>query len=176
MTATQILRIVWARKWLVLAVLVIVSAIGILVTLTRPKLYTADTTMVVEMRIDPVLGALAPSLAAPGYMATQIEIMRSERVASRVVQMLGIERSAKAVQQWQEATSGKVPIERFFALLTERALRRGVFRSVAELEKAITAYIEATNNDPKPFRWIKTADDILASIQRFCLRTLGQTA
>jgi transposase len=64
-------------------------------------------------------------------------------------------------------------VERFFALLTERALKRGVFRSVAELEKAIKAYIEATNADPKPFRWTKTADDILASIQRFCLRTLA---
>ena len=122
MTATQILRIVWARKWLVLAVLVIVSAIGILVTLTRPKLYTADTTMVVEMRIDPVLGALAPSLAAPGYMATQIEIMRSERVASRVVQMLGIERSSKAVKQWRDDTGGKVPIERYYAGMMQRGL------------------------------------------------------
>jgi transposase len=67
-------------------------------------------------------------------------------------------------------------VERFFALLTERALKRGVFRSVAELEKAIEAYIEATNADPKPFRWTKTANDILASIQRFCLRTLAANA
>jgi hypothetical protein len=67
-------------------------------------------------------------------------------------------------------------VERFFALLTERALKRGVFRSVAELEKAIEAYIEATNANPKPFRWTKTADDILASIQRFCLRTLAANA
>jgi transposase len=67
-------------------------------------------------------------------------------------------------------------VERFFALLTERALRRGVFSSVRELEAAIMAYVEATNTDPKPFRWTKTADDILASIQRFCLRTLDATA
>src|SRR5712672_2897943 len=67
-------------------------------------------------------------------------------------------------------------VERFFALLTERALKRGVFRSVADLEKAIKAYIEATNADPKPFRWTKTANDILASIQRFCLRTLAANA
>ena len=66
-------------------------------------------------------------------------------------------------------------VERFFALLTERALRRGVFRSVAELEAAIKAYIQATNAYPKPFRWTKTAHDILATIQRFCLRTLEQT-
>ena len=67
-------------------------------------------------------------------------------------------------------------VERFFALLTERALRRGVFRSLAELEAAIKAYIDATNADPKPFRWTKTADDILASIQRFCLRSLTANA
>lgn len=64
--------------------------------------------------------------------------------------------------------------ERLFALLTERAPRRGVFRSVTDLEAAIEAYIDATNADPKPFRWTKAADDILAS-QRFCLRTLGAT-
>ncbi len=66
-------------------------------------------------------------------------------------------------------------VERFFALLTERALSRGVFRSVAELESAIHVYIATNNADPKPFRWTKTADDILASIKRFCLRTLGAT-
>ena len=54
--------------------------------------------------------------------------------------------------------------------------RRGVFRSVADLEKAIQAYIAATNADPKPFRWTKTADAILASIHRFCLRALGAKA
>ena len=67
-------------------------------------------------------------------------------------------------------------VERFFALLTERALRRGVFRSVAELEQAITAYLKITNANPKPFRWTKSANDILASIQRFCLRTLAPNA
>jgi transposase len=67
-------------------------------------------------------------------------------------------------------------VERFFALLTERALKRGVFRSVRELETAIKTYIEVTNAEPKPFRWTKSAGDILASIQRFCLRTLEATA
>jgi hypothetical protein len=51
-----------------------------------------------------------------------------------------------------------------------------VFCSVAELEKAIKAYIEVTNADPKPFRWTKSANDILASVQRFCLRTLAANA
>src|SRR5919205_362105 len=64
-------------------------------------------------------------------------------------------------------------VERWFGLLTERALRRGVHRSVAELERDIRGFIDATNAEPKPFRWVKSADDILTSIRRFCLRTLG---
>src|SRR3712207_4645411 len=63
-------------------------------------------------------------------------------------------------------------VERWFGLLTERALRRGVHRSVADLERDIRAFVEATNADPKPFRWVKSADDILAGVRRFCLRTL----
>ena len=122
MSIKQFLRIVWARKWLVLALFVIGSIAGIATTLLLPKQYTADTAMIVEMRIDPVLGALAPSLAAPGYMATQIDIIRSERVAARVVKMLGVERSPSAVAQWREATKAKIPLERYFANLLQRGL------------------------------------------------------
>ena len=45
-------------------------------------------------------------------------------------------------------------------------------RSTAGPEQAINQYIETVNEDPKPFRWHRTADEILASIKRFCLRTL----
>jgi transposase len=65
-------------------------------------------------------------------------------------------------------------VERWFGLLTERAIRRGVHRSVDALERDIQAFVDATNADPKPFRWVKSADDILASVKRFCLRTLGE--
>jgi transposase len=67
-------------------------------------------------------------------------------------------------------------VERFFAELTNKQIRRGVHRSTAELEAAIHRYIETENSDPKPFRWTRAADDILASIQRFCLRTLDAGA
>ena len=63
-------------------------------------------------------------------------------------------------------------VERFFANLTEKQIRRGVHRSTTELEAAITSYIETVNANPKPFVWTKSADDILATIKRFCLRTL----
>ena len=62
-------------------------------------------------------------------------------------------------------------VECWFALLSRRQLERGVFASTRELEEAILAYIAATNADPRPFTWTKTADDILAGIARFCQRT-----
>lgn len=60
-------------------------------------------------------------------------------------------------------------VERFFALLTERQIRRGAHRSVTELKADIDAFITKHNADPKPFRWTKSADHILASIERFCV-------
>lgn len=62
-------------------------------------------------------------------------------------------------------------VEGWFALLTLRQIRRGVFPSVEALETAIRRYIEATNADPHPFAWTKSADDILESVRRFCQRT-----
>ena len=64
-------------------------------------------------------------------------------------------------------------VERFFALLSEQQIKRGVHRSTTELEAAIHTYIKIRNTNPKPFRWTKSADDILASIERFCRRTIS---
>jgi transposase len=62
-------------------------------------------------------------------------------------------------------------VERWFAELTNKRIRRGVFRSVKDLEAAIREYIDVHNEDPKPFVWTKTADQILASIARYAQRT-----
>ena len=61
-------------------------------------------------------------------------------------------------------------VERFFALLTTRQIKRGAHRSTRELEQAIRSYLNSYNEDPKPFIWTKTADEILASLARFCSR------
>jgi transposase len=62
-------------------------------------------------------------------------------------------------------------VERFFAALTEKQLRRGVHRSVAELQASIQSFLDGHNANPKPFKWIKSADDILAAIERYCVRS-----
>ena len=62
--------------------------------------------------------------------------------------------------------SGIILVERWFAELTDKRIRRGVFRSVRELEAAIREYIDVHNEDRKPLVWTKTAEQILASIAR----------
>ena len=65
-------------------------------------------------------------------------------------------------------------VERWFALLTQRQIKRGSHTSVQELEQAIREFITVNNQQPKPFRWTKSADNILASIERFCVRNMPQ--
>jgi transposase len=62
-------------------------------------------------------------------------------------------------------------VERFFAAITQRRLRRGVFKSVAALERAITDYLAEHNADPRPFVWTADADAILDRVKRVCERT-----
>ena len=68
------------------------------------------------------------------------------------------------------STSWINQVERWFAELTRKQLQRGVHTSTRQLEADIRAFIEQHNEDPKPFKWTKSADDILAAVKRFCLR------
>src|SRR6187399_2893043 len=57
-------------------------------------------------------------------------------------------------------------VETFFATLTKRRLKRGVFRSVVDLQAAINRYLDEANNDPKPFVWTADPDKIIAAVNR----------
>jgi hypothetical protein len=67
-------------------------------------------------------------------------------------------------------------VERWFRELTDKALRRGVFRSVPDLIAKIEEYLDAHNDDPKPFIWTATAEEILAKVARgrVALQTVNQ--
>jgi putative transposase len=65
-------------------------------------------------------------------------------------------------------------VERWFAELTRKQIQRGVHRSVRELEADIAAFIDTHNETPKPYKWVKSADEILASVKRFCQKTQCQ--
>ena len=57
-------------------------------------------------------------------------------------------------------------VENFFSVLTRRRLKRGVFKSIVDLQAAIKRYLDEHNADPKPFVWTKPADVILAKVSR----------
>ena len=61
-------------------------------------------------------------------------------------------------------------VERWFADLTERQIRRGTHRSTKELEAAITEFLTVHNENPKPFVWMKSADQLLESLKSYCHR------
>jgi transposase len=62
-------------------------------------------------------------------------------------------------------------VERWFAAITEKQIRRGTFRSTRQLEASIRNYVKVNNENPKPYVWTKTADQILESLARYCRRT-----
>src|SRR3954470_9165173 len=66
-------------------------------------------------------------------------------------------------------------VERWFAELTTKKLQRGAHRSVPALNNDIRAWVKTWNNDPRPYVWTKTADQILESISRYCTQQLSST-
>ncbi len=65
-------------------------------------------------------------------------------------------------------------VESFFSLVARRVLKRGVHRSTFALERDLRAFLQAHNGDPRPFVWTKTADEILANLERYCRATVGE--
>jgi chain length determinant protein EpsF len=116
MTPQQFFATLRAR-WLVVllafaAVVVSVSAL----TLTAERQFTAAASVVLDVKSpDAVTGAMLAGMMSPAYMATQVDIVRSDRVARRVVRALRIDQSAAARAQWMQATGGQGEFEGWIA-------------------------------------------------------------
>lgn len=122
MNPQQLLLVVWAWRKLALLVLVVTVAITLIVSLLMPKTYTASTSIYVDVKADPILGTLLPAMASPSYMATQTEIIQSQRVAGRVVKMLRIAEIPSVFQSWKEDTGGKISLEDYYGALLLKGL------------------------------------------------------
>lgn len=123
MTFQQFLLILWARRKLALSIFGVTVLTTLVISLILPKEYTATTSLVVDVKSpDPIAGILMQGMMAPGYMATQMDIINSERVAMRVVKLLGFERSAEAVAKWQEDGEGKGTLEGYYAEFLQKKL------------------------------------------------------
>ncbi|MBC7917473.1 MAG: chain length determinant protein EpsF [Rhodoferax sp.] len=123
MTIQQFLLILRARYKLALLVFASTVALTLAVSLMMGKQYTATAALVLDVKSpDPVSGLMLQGMIAPGYMATQIDIINSDRVAKAVVKLLRMEESAAIRQQWQEDTKGKGQLNDWLAALLQQKL------------------------------------------------------
>lgn len=103
MTFHQFLLIIRSRYKIVVSILLFTVITTLVISLLLPKQYTANTSVVVDVKSpDPIAGMVLPGLASPAYMATQIDIINSERVAERVVKMLRMDENAAIKEQWMD--------------------------------------------------------------------------
>lgn len=123
MTFQQFLLILRARFWVIAGILAGVVLITLLISLMLPKKYTATTALVVDSKSsDPLMGAMLPSQMMPGYLATQVDIINSQRVAQRVVALIGMDQVPLIQDQWREATQGQGDIRVWLADLLTKSL------------------------------------------------------
>jgi chain length determinant protein EpsF len=123
MNFRQILLILRLRWWLVLLLFLITVGGTLMVVMNMSKKYTSTTSILLDIKTDPLLATLAPNLATPGFIATQTEIIKSDRLGTRVVKMLGLAENPAVVAQWREQTQGRVPLETYFGELMQNGLQ-----------------------------------------------------
>jgi len=121
MNPIHFLLVLRARYKVAVFVLVVAVMVGIAVSLLQPRQYTTSTALVFEIRQEPMTGMLLPTI--PGYIATQTEIIKSDRVAQKVVKALDLDKNPAARQQWMVATEGKGQLDVWLVELMKRNVR-----------------------------------------------------
>ena len=116
----SILRARWKTMLLVLAAAVIGTA---LVNALLPKSYTSTVAVLVDVKSpDPIAGIIFPGMNSPSYMATQVDVIQSDRVSQYVVRALRLNEAAAMRDQWREATKGEGNFESWLADLLRKSL------------------------------------------------------
>jgi chain length determinant protein EpsF len=122
MTFRQFLSILRARKWAALMVFALVVATTVAGSLLLPKTYTGTASVVIDARPDPLTAMMNPSAAMPSFMATQVDIMTSDRVALRVIRDLKLLDNPQLRAQWLDEAEGKGVIEQWLVDLLQKKL------------------------------------------------------
>lgn len=108
MTLQQFLLILWAHRKIVLQTFFATVLTTLVVSLLMTKQYTAVTSVFLDVKSpDPIAGMVLPGMTTPGYMATQVDIINSDRVAQRVVKLLKMDEDEVIRQEWMDETKGR---------------------------------------------------------------------
>jgi polysaccharide biosynthesis transport protein len=144
MTLQQFLLILRARYKIALFALLATVTTTLAVSLLLPKNYTASTEVVIDVKSpDPIAGMVLPALVMPGYMATQVDIINSDRVAQKVVKLLKLDQNPKVQEDWREATEGKGRIEAWLSAILQKKL------DVKPSRESNVITINFKSNDPQ---------------------------
>lgn len=121
MNPLQVLLILRAHYKIALIVFVLTIAVGLGISLLMPKQYITTTSLVFDVKSpDPVAGMLLP--VVPGYMATQVDIIKSDRLAQQVATALKLDQNPALKQQWKEATDGEGNLQLWVGELLQKGL------------------------------------------------------
>jgi chain length determinant protein EpsF len=122
MSFTQFLLVMRARWVVAVGLFGVVVILGLLYFLMQPNLYTGSASVVVESRVDPVAGVVTSTQMMSSYIATQVDIIGSKRVAQRAVKILKLDKDPQFVTQWRDATDGQGDITLWWANKLQRRL------------------------------------------------------
>jgi len=143
MNLQQLLLVLRARYKIALFALVATVSVTLAVSLLLPKQYRATATVLLDVKSpDPIAGLMLPGLMMPGYMATQVEIIESDRVAQRVVKVLKLDENPAVRAQWLEATEGNGKLDVWLGQLLRVRLK------VRPSRESSVVSIDYTANDP----------------------------
>lgn len=123
MSIQQFLLIFFARKGPAIAVFAVTVLTALGLSLVLPKTYQATNTVVIDLKSpDPIAGVVLPGMMTAGYMATQVDIVNSDRVAQRAVGLMKLEESPAIRDQWQQETQGRVSLPVWMGNLLQKNL------------------------------------------------------
>ncbi|MBS0446503.1 MAG: chain length determinant protein EpsF [Proteobacteria bacterium] len=122
MSFGQFFSILRARWVAALSILLGIVILTVLISLVWPRKYTAYASVVVDVKPDPVSAIMYAGLGGPSFMATQVDVMQSDRVALRVVRDLKLADNPQVRQQWRDDTGGEGSIELWLADSFQRSM------------------------------------------------------
>lgn len=122
MTLANFIAIVRARLRILLLVTAATVLTAVVISLLLPKKYVATASVVVDAKPDPVSAMIYPGLASPAFMATQVDVLVSDRVALRVVRDLKLTENPDIRQQWQDDAGGQGTIEQWLSDSLKKSL------------------------------------------------------
>ena len=139
MSFGQFLSILRARGWIVALVLALTVTATMVVSLALPKRYTAVAGVVIDLKPDPLSTIAFGGLPSPVYMATQVDIINSERVALRVVRNLKLADNPQVRQRWIDETGGQGSLESWIGAEFSRQMEVAPSRESSVIRIAYSA-------------------------------------